>query len=190
MEDMSKKILTISAIVAIIVGGGLTSYFFLSSRTSQSPSLENVFSPQEDTGQETSVYNDSAGFSFKYPKSATITDVTPNDYYSLLNVAKGNEKLTITVKDGKAADIAYPGAQIMGDVSLDAVSAKQYKKDGKLITAGIDNGIVYVIEGPADGGFWENAQETIVSSFTLAESGQSAQSSGQGDIVEEEEVVN
>ncbi len=189
-EDMSKKVLIISAVVAIVVGGGLTSYVLLSPKTKEAPSLENVFSPDEAGSQETGVYNDSSGFSFKYPKGVTVADATPDNYYSLLNVSKGNEKLTITVKDGKASDINYPGAQIMGDASLDSVSAKQYKKDGNLITAGIDNGIVYVIEGPADGGFWENAQNTIVSSFSLSESGQSASSGGQGDIIEEEEVVN
>lgn len=191
---MSKKII-ITLIVLIVltagVGGG---YFLMSLRKETKESPAGNFSlpiPSGQSQETTQVYKDSSGFSFSYPSGIKITDMTPENYYSLLTLTRGKEALKITVKDGGTKDITFSGSQLVGAVTLGGISAKQYKSGNNLITAAQEAGIVYLIEGPADNSYWESAQNAIVSSFALS----SASASGSGtkesidDVSMEEEIV-
>lgn len=208
IRAMSKKVFVLIAILAILVIGGTAGYFVLSPRSKgqsgesgkRSLSLLPKTSKKEEVNADT-LYEDSAGFSFKHPKDIKVADVTPGDdaYYTQLNLAKGNEKIVLTAKDTSAKDVdswlktdsTYSGASLVGATSLGGVSAKQYAKGETLITVAIDQGVVYLIGGPKDGAFWEDVQGALVSSFKFsgtASSG-SASSGSSGAVVEEEEVV-
>ncbi len=149
-------------------------------------------------------YEDASGFSFKYPKDIKIADVTAEDevHYSLLELTEGKEKLVIRVKDTDykkidewlAEDTDGPSGrtEIVGSGSLAGAAASQYTylQAGakRLLSVAIDRGVVYVIDGPADGGYWEETQNIIVSTFVFG-SQPGGGSTGGEVIYEAEEVI-
>lgn len=204
---MSKKpILIILVVLGIVILGGATSYFLFKSKTGSQ--VKNTGQPDtsEKSTETTLVYKDNAGFSFEYPKSIKVKDITPNDdfSYSVLSLTKTGGEIKITVIDttAKTADewikstSGVKGASLVGATTLAGLSAKQYSIDSKLLTVAADNGILYLVEGPKDAGYWEDAQNKIASTFSLTgslstNSGASSSSDApsSGDVVEEEEVV-
>ncbi len=201
---MSKKTLIILAVLVLLGVGGVTGYFVLNGRSSKETGGDRSVSLLPKTSKDEvnadTLYEDSAGFSFKYPKNAKVTDVTPNgdEYYTQLNLTKGSEKVIITLKDTSTktiedwlkGDTVYSGASLVGAASLDGVSAKQYTKGEKLITVAVDGGVIYLIEGLKDDGFWENVQGSIVSTFKFAGAANASNSSsGASDVIYEEEEV-
>lgn len=200
---MPKKIIIIFVIILILAAGIVGGYFFVSSRNKNNQSLKTM---PEKAGQEGGIvagdldYNDASGFYFSYPKSIEVNDVTPDDeiYYSRLNLSKEGEKLVISIYDTDAktpdefinSDFAYKGAALSGAVSLAGVSAKQYATSTKLLTVAIDSGVVYLIDGPKGGSFWEETQNVVTASFGFGTKNGSKDSAGDSGIIyEEEEVV-
>lgn len=206
---MSKRVLLIVVVLVLLTIGGVTGYFVLSSkgtsseaRSGRSFSIIPKTSQKEKTEVKAEVlYEDTSGFSFRYPKGVKVSDVTPEDdtYYSQLNLAEGSEKMTITLKDTSSktidawfkSDPIYSGASLVGATTLGGISAKQYAKSETLITVALDQGILYLIEGPKDGAFWEEAQNAIVPTFSFATASKSSSSSSSSSNIEyeEEEVV-
>ncbi len=205
---MSKKqILIILVVMGIIILGGATSYFLFKSKTGSQVKNTGQSDTSEKSTEATLVYKDNAGFSFEYPKSIKVKDVTPNDdsSYSVLSLTKTGGEIKITVIDttAKTADewikstSGVKEASLVGATTLAGLSAKQYSTSSKLLTVAIDGGILYLVEGPAsqsqggpkDTGFWEDAQNKIASTFSLTESSNSSGTPSSGDVVEEEEVV-
>lgn len=203
---MSKRTLIIIVVLALLAIGGVTGYFILSSR-SGSGGGERVVSLLPKTSKDNekitadTLYEDTAGFSFKHPKDVNVKDVTPDgdEYYTELNLSRGSEKVVLSAKDTSAktaddwlkSDSTYSGASLVGAATLGGISAKQYSKSEKLITVAVDAGVVYLIVGPKDGGFWEEVQGAVISTFKFSgTASSSAGSSGSSDIeYEEEEVI-
>lgn len=191
---MSKKtLIIISAVLLVIVAaaGGV----YLASRyrksTSESPAsffpATNPFVAKEEDVS----YYDESGFSFQYPQSFKISDETPEDssYYTLLVLSKDDQSIKITVKDTADKKTDALG-DLLGALTLDNISAKQYKKGNNLITAAIDQGVLYSIEGPKDGGYWEEVQGKIASTFKFGKQETQAQEVTSNDnTTYEEEVV-
>lgn len=199
---MSKKNLVIVVVVVVLGVAGVTGYFVLGLRSTggeKSTSLLSKISKEEVIAD--TQYEDAAGFSFKHPKNIKVTDVTPDEdeYYTQLDLTKGSEKIVITAKDTLVKSVedwlknddSYSGASLAGAATLGGISAKQYTKEEKLITVAVDLGVLYLIEGPKDGGYWEEVQGALVSTFKFAgASAASGSSSGGSDIIyEEEEIV-
>jgi hypothetical protein len=200
---MSKnKIFFLVIILVIIIGGSLTGYFLFSnkkiSNNSKEASLTNLFQKEEITADLT--YKDSSGFSFQYPASIKVTDVTPNNelFYTSLKLSKGDDNLTINIQDTsfKTADDWFLSEDSTSDlkfsktIDLGGISAKQYSSNSKIITVAVDKGVLYLIEGINDKGYWEKTQEIITSTFSFAgiKTGGGSDSSD-GTIYEEEEVI-
>lgn len=201
---MSKnKILLIVVALAIIIGGGLTGYFLFINKKTQNNIEDfvpgNLFQKEEIRGDLT--YEDSSGFSFKYPNSTAVTDITPQDdvFYTSLKLSKGEEYLTINVKD---TIIKTPDDWILSKdapkdlkffeiVDLGGISAKQYSSNSKIVTIAIDKGVLYLIEGINDKSYWKNTHQIVTSTFAFADStvGKSGGSAVDNTIYEEEEVV-
>lgn len=197
---MSKRLILIFLLVfaASILVGGVIAYFYMNSNKNSTkvpsyiqnaaPDLSNTLSFVKPTADLT--YKDDSGFSFSYPKSVKVSDVTPNDttYYTKLNLAKDSTNLTVSVFDTTALTIddfvknssAYQNATLFGAATLSGMSAKQYSLDGKIITIALDQSVIYLFEGPKDNGFWEETQNIIISSFALAKT---------SSTVEEQEIV-
>ena|SRR6185369_3901525 len=140
-------------------------------------------------------YKDDSGLTFKYPSDATVTDITPNDnsYYTLLDIKRGDKSIRITIKDG---DFKVPAdASLVGAASLGKFPAKQYsyKSGGNdtLATVAVNQGIVYLVEGPKDSGAGEDLENAIVGSVNFGTQ-EAATNSGSGSsetVDEGEEVV-
>jgi len=195
-SQMPKKIVIILISILVLAAAGGAGYWFVTLRNTKN-STEGSNLGGQVPGEKLSadlLYQDASGFSFKYPKSLKVSDVTPADddsYYSRLELVKGEEKLTIAVKDD-SVDSFIKGATLTGATTLGGISAKQYGIDQKLITIASSSGVIYLIEGPKDAGFWEEAQGVVVSTFTLGEKSASEDaggSSGDNTIYEPEEVV-
>ena len=188
MIKKMKKATLISIAVLFLVLSGIGGYFVVSLRKQKTPASQTTTLP-EATVKGDLVYKDESGFSFSYSKGIKVTDITPesDEYYSRLKLAKGNEFLTISVKDAKTS--GYEDSSLVGAVSLAGMPAKQYAKGEKLATVAVDSGVVYLIEGLKDGGYWEDVQNTVALSFTLAEKTSSSGSAVDNAIYEEEEVI-
>lgn len=184
---MSRKLGILIGVV-VLIAAACVGYFIVSSKgkSDSSPFLESKGITTKETATADLEYSDESGFSFKYPKSLRVEDVTPSDdsYYSKVSLVKSGEKLTITVKDEAEktidkfllSDDYYKDATLVGATTLAGISAKEYSIGDKLITIALKDGIVYLIEGNKDAGFWEDAQGVVTSTFTfgLKESGGSS----------------
>mgnify|MGYP001581749236 CR=1 FL=1 len=207
---VSKKILITGSVLLIIIVVA-SSYFLIKSKKkrefteSQTGISINTLNTQ-DLATPDVLYEDSVvGFSIKHPESLTIEDNTPEDelYYISLNLKKGDSMIEVIFKDTEfknlvewlkgSGDITN-SAELVGATSMDTLSVSQYSyqvnANSMLATVGIDKGVLYLIKGPKDGGFWEDSQNIIVSNFSLAKS-QALTSSGSGEAViyEAEEVI-
>lgn len=204
---MSKRTLIATGVIAVVIVAGL-GWALLTKNQGPKSLLETAGTTPKTqaTTEKEETYTDSAGFSFKHPESIAVADKTPNDdaYYTLLTLTSKTSKggpLTIIIKDTSfktvddwlAKDSTAPsGATLAGATSLGGISAKQYTKTGKLWTVAIDSGILYLIEGTRDGGYWDKVQDLAVSSFTLGKPQAPQPASGgsdSGTIYEEEEVI-
>lgn len=211
---MSKKWIILGvSVIFLLVGMGVTAYIVYAPKkevvpSSASSGVEQLQAPDLAGGVKGDlVYKDGSGFSFKYPSSLTVADVTPSakEYYSMLSLTKDAQSGRITVKDttyknlddwlAKSGDIPAKST-LVGAVNLGGVSARQYKVDTKLVTAGIDQGVLYLLDTPAgsvSSTYWDDVHNLIVTSFaftTASSSGSSGSgSSGSSDVTYEEEVV-
>lgn len=155
-------------------------------------------------------YEDEAGFTFEYPESLAVKDITPEDNltYSELEIISGDHagKIIVRVKDAvKCTTVKCFLSENSGgearDISLAGMAGKQVRSDEPAIlqTVVIEDGVEYLIESPLaepDSVFWNKVHNDIVFSFALNETaatGANAQaetSSGGGEsIIEEEEVI-
>lgn len=202
---MSKKtilIIVVALILLLGVGGG---YYYINSSKIGGTKTTGITNPldllknkEEVSGDLT--YEDTSGFLFKYPKGVKVEDITPegDTYYAQLTVSKGNEKITISILDAsyktidewaKGAD-APDGLTLSGATTLGGLSSKQYTTGSKLYTVTVDQGVLYLIEGPKDGGYWEDVQALVIETFAFAGSSTAGGSGGSDNaIYEEEEII-
>lgn len=198
---MNKKIILLISICVLVIAAG-SGYLIVSSRNKSN--FQPVTETESIIPQETVLgdleYSDTSGFSFKYPKSLRVEDITPSDdsYYSKIALTKFGEKLTVTVKDETAktvdeflsSDDYYKNTVLSGATTLAEIPAKGYLLDGKLITIALKDGILYLVEGNKDAGFWEDTQTVVVSTFSFGLKSTGSSSSGDNNTTyEAEEVV-
>ena len=198
---MSKKVIILISVCILLlaIGGGYLIVSLKNKSGSSSAPVSESLTAKEIASADLD-YSDASGFSFKYPKSLRVDDITPSDdsYYSKVSLTKSGSKLTITLKDETAktadeflkSDDYYKNATLSGATTLAGISAKEYALDGKLITIALKDGILYLVEGNKDGGFWEDTQGIVVSTFSFGlKSSGSATSDDSNTTYEPEEVV-
>lgn len=202
---MSKKFVIISIIVGLVVGilGGV--FYFSKKNSNKIKEPSSLGGDLTDNVEEAPLlgdltYDDESGFSFSYPSGIEIEDTTPDDdlYYSELRLRKDGKLIKISVLDTKETNIdtyvkkdtVLGETALYGAVKLGGMPAKQYSTEEALYTMSIDQGVLYMIEGPKDGNYWEKVQGVVVDSFILAgQKSQSESGSVNNTIYEEEEVV-
>jgi len=198
-----KKLIILLAVSGVLIGSLVGVFLFMRGKSIKPEKEGSGLSlPIFENKQKASAdeeYTDEAGFSFKYPKSVKVTDSTPDDdsYYTLLTLSKSDKNILISAMDTKETKIEnwmkkstkYSDASLYGAVTLGGISAKQYSTEDVLITATIDKGVLYLIEGPKDGDFWEDTQAIVIESFAFAGTQKKTESGGSPIIYEEEEVV-
>ena len=196
---MSKKVIVLISLFVLLlaVGGGYLIVSLKSKSGSSSVPVTGSLTTKEIASADLD-YSDASGFSFKYPKSLRVDDITPSDdsYYSKVSLTKSGSKLTVTLKDETAktvdeflkSDDYYKNATLSGATTLAGISAKEYALDGKLMTIALKDGILYLVEGNKDGGFWEDTQGIVVSTFSFGLKS-SGSASDANTTYEPEEVV-
>lgn len=188
------KILAVAIVLGVLTAGGI--YFLVRNQQTSLPAdslndLDSIDEVRTDL-PSTEVYNDEAGFSFRYFSDAEVADIIPNDdsYYSLLNVSKGASSLTVKVQDGTYKPPT--GAKLVGARTLGGMKASQYsyEKNGDtyLVTFANVEGIIYLIESKSDNGYLDSLHTEIADSFMIGS--QTKTSGGSSNIIDEgEEIV-
>lgn len=197
---MSKKYFVVGIVLAVIVLGSIGGYFVFKGNTqsdlndfSQTNSQSYMADSSAQFNDPLISYSDPSGYSFSYPKTMDVKDVTPsdNDYYSAVELSKGNNSLKIDIKTGNIDPYKNDkSSKLVGSTSLAGISTNQYQVGDRLVSVAIDQGVLYVFDGPKDSGYFEDAQGKIISSFKFA--GQASAGSGSAadsNTIYEEEVV-
>lgn len=137
------------------------------------------------------LYQDEAGFSFKYPSDLTVADDTPDDniHYSRLKLKfQDGTMMELVVKDTADQLQAASGAV---DLKFGNMPANQSKINGRLVTAAVSNNIRYQMTSP-DTTYWQKIHSQIAASFVegiVPAKSASGQSAPQDTIYEAEEIV-
>lgn len=207
---MSKKVLIIGGIVIVIIIGVLAFVFIKPKNKVASDISEGSEQAASDFSEEDAtpdvLYEDSSGFSIKHPKSITVEDITPEEkdtpFYTLLDLKRGSEGITVAFKDTEYKTVdemlekdpnAPKNTSLVGASSMAGIAVSQYSYSfegkEKLLSIAIDKGILYLIEGPKDNGFWEKTHNLVISTLAFAGSTPQAASAGENVIYEAEEVI-
>jgi len=202
---MKKRIAVILSI-SILVIGVVGIYIFLKQKAQVMVSAPG--SVPTNPPIELALWEDQAGFSFKYPKELAFNKHDEDqvnyahiEFTSTLHPGK----LIVWAKDTIYADVnswatkdkALAGAPIV-DTTLGGVPAKKIiiaTPIKKLITGAISEQILFTIEGePVEGdSFWTSVSDTVVSSFVFTpiptDTETNASFEDAGPSVDEEEVL-
>ncbi len=204
--------LIIGGVLIVIVAGATIAFLYFSQGQSllssakrplqTIPPLQLSTPTTELDTQAQATYKDTAGFTFKYPTNIIVTDVTPeNDdsYYTLLNLGRDSEKMTVamtdteykTIDDWLAKDSGAPKQPtLIGAISLDGMASRQYTNGGKMWTVSVDKNVLYVFESPKDGGSWDKTHDLFTSTFKFDKSqGSTGDSSSSNTSYEPDETV-
>lgn len=206
-----KKKILIGGLVALLVFGVIGIFFFLKKVK------EDVISPlsqvrQKEKQPELLLWDDEAGFTFKYPQELYIDD-HPEDMenYAHLEITAPKEpggKILILVKDTQIKTIEEwvnqekeaTTASVL-DTTLADIPAKKllFNEPKKVLTAAIDSyeGLFLLELSPGEGEFWPKVYDQILKSFAFKpltkEEQEVLQEVGgeesSGDVVYEEEEV-
>lgn len=183
---MSKKYVVIGTVLLIILLGAAGGYFLFNRNNSTETDETSLTSFGSSLATNDSKFNDpltdfedESGYSFSYPETLKLKDVTPDDenYYSSLELSKDGQMMKVNITVGNIDPYkTNKSASLVGSTTLGGISSNQYSLNGRLFTVAIDQGVLYVIDSPKDNGFWEDAQAKVVSSFKFA--GQPAAGTG------------
>jgi hypothetical protein len=137
-------------------------------------------SPSPTPSQELLIWDDPAGFSFKYPKGVTINNHDEDQinyaHIEITNpVYKG--RIIVWAKDTVATTIAdwlKKEPSLKDAVSIDTTfGGNEAKKvmvkvpTSKQITATLDEDILVMVETELDDAYWQQVNDGIVESFTF-----------------------
>lgn len=173
--------------------------------SSIAPTISVVKMPSEELQE----YVDDSGFSFQYSKDITIKKQEDKDdtlYANLLLVSdQVNGNISIKISDSKLGSLdewlkSTKGATMAGkpnEIKLFGMNAYELKNGKNIVTAALDNGILFTISMDALGNsvFWQNVYEKLINSFSFtvpqtSNEGSTDESQSSGDeIVEEEEII-
>ena len=202
---MKKWLVVLGGIIAL--GGLILSLVFLRPKEKIIPSFTQISTP---AAEKLLVYEDEAGFSFQYPESAQVTDVSgEKEVYSELKITSTQHpgEMKVEIIDSKYASTEdwlekAPQASTAGvsrQIGLGGMAGRQVQLNDprRLITLVIDRGVLFYLESSLEepaGTFWNQVHNHLVSSFQLEGEGKSAttaggSSSAGGEVIYEEEEV-
>lgn len=181
--------------------GIVGAYVFLQQKKKPiEPAAQTQTQPQE----ETALWEDQAGFSFKYPKELSFNkhDEDQENYAHIeFTSATHSGKLIIWAKDTTYPDVSAWVTKdktlvdaISVNTTLGGVPAKKLvitTPAKKLITGAISDKILFTIEAePTEGdSYWTTVSDTIVSSFAFTPTDPTSSVPSEEASYDEEEVV-
>jgi hypothetical protein len=170
-----KKLLLALILGVILIGGGL---FLIFNPLNKNASLLNPLGSQKEEEQvNLKVWEDPAGFSFKYPEQITI-DNHPEDEenYAHLELAQNDHqgKILIWMKDKVEDSLdewveAQEGNPQVFDSELAGQPAKKmaFLSPQKMATVAFDQEVVILVEVFPQDEWWNQTYEQILESFEL-----------------------
>ena len=202
-KSKKKRIIAGIIFAALLISLGVTAYIIYGPKKEAASTTARTSSSSPIGGKVSGdiIYEDASGFSFRYPEGIEVSDETPDEevYYTVLALKREGEEMRVSMQDSEFKTLdgwfegdkqAPKGTTLIGAISLDGVSAKQYNYEGKFLTAAIDEGVLYMIESPKDEVYWDKVHDLFVSGFAFAKPEQDkAQNSGANVIYEAEEVI-
>lgn len=196
------KAIAISVVIILItIIAGF--YILNSEKKPVAPSANQAFvASEKQPSKILKEYSDDAGFSFQYPIDVQINkkDIA-NDTtaYANLAISSSQAKGSISIKvldtafksiDGWFLENKLTAAK---EIKIGAISGKEANMSNKITSAGLDQGVLFVIEvDMQDQKYWQSVYDTILSTFNfvVAESSvpetQSLDESSDDAILEEE----
>lgn len=183
-------------VLVVLAGIGGIYYSRIASNKTQLPEVSTTV-PASPTPEELLVWEDQAGFSFSYPKSL-VRDSHEEDQENYAHIEFSHPdypgSITVWAKDTTAKDITTWVKSVREGTMFDTVFAdKDAKKvlittpKKKVLTATIDDSIVFYVEGEFDqSAFWTKTYDTIISTFTFTVD---AATTVQEATVDEEEIL-
>lgn len=206
-----KKILLIGSGAVIVLVLVVVFFIFQKKQGSSVSPVQGPGITQEKKPENLTTHKDEAGFSFNYPESFIVKDISGSDQtvYSSLEISSSNpeEKMVIKIIDTTFSSVdtwlkskEASGAGSAREITLAGMPGKQiqFTDPRRLVTVVIDEGIMYFIQSPlassaeasAKAEYWNKIHNDIISSFTLDQSQSPAsQAGGEEVIYEEEEVI-
>lgn len=196
---MLKKPLVPGIIICILLVGGIGVYMLWQQK--QKPAAPSSTQTQNQTAEELALWEDQAGFSFKYPKELSFDkhDEDQENYAHIeFTSATHSGRLIVWAKDTTYPDVSswvtkdkFLVDAVAVDTTLGGEPAKKLvitTPAKKLITGAISDQILFTVEAePTEGdSYWTTVSDTIASSFAFLPADTS---SSEATSYDEEEVV-
>lgn len=175
---MSKHVRVFIGIIALtIISGGA---WFLMRSNSDSNLIEKEISIKqaEPLKTQSEIHEDFAGFLFEYPGELKVQEIEMDDdsiYSSLEVVSAEGSKVTLRVADTKLKNLEDWQASFeeknvvisIKDAFFSDIGAKTvvFGAPKEIKTIAVEEGVIYELTGPADGGYFEKVHDEILNSF-------------------------
>ena len=198
-------------IIAVTTGLAFAGLFLVQQQKTSAPTetpLTDIEVQKKLPSKTPKDYTDPSGFSFQYPEDVSLEKKESNDSSVYADIvftskdARGDMKLLINDTSLKTIDEWVtqipPGfdPKNIKDVKLGTMSAKEIKDEKSLMTASLDQGVLFTIHvSLEESDFWIEVYNALLSSFSFSqpEAGNSSvgsSSSSSEDVVfEGEEVI-
>lgn len=133
--------------------------------------------PGSSLAKTTKEFTDAAGFKFSYPENLTLAKNDDEEAYSSLTITSeefdGNTSVLVVDATEKTIDEHMKhlnGVKDIKKVTVAGVEARQFTQGDKLVTATIDNGVLFTFttDGASYKDTWTKVHENIATSFTFA----------------------
>jgi len=195
-----KKPIVVILSISIVCIGAIGAYMFWKQKPAASSTQTQT---QNQTAEELAVWEDQAGFSFKYPKELSFDkhDEDQENYAHIeFTSATHSGRLIIWAKDTTYPDVAIWVTKdktlidaVAVDTTLGGVPAKKLvitTPSKKLTTGAISDQILFTVEAePIEGDtYWTTVLDTITSSFAFTSTNADTSAPSEASY-DEEEVV-
>ena len=175
---MSKPVKLIAAGLIVLATAGWAWWQLKPKPKVSTAQKEISIKPADLPTVSTTSYEDWSGFKFDYPDILTVKEIeldNPQVYSSLELTSTDGKRLTIRVTDADAVNLLdwqktfnrQNSVRTIDQTTLAGLPAirLQYGAPEMVLTAAIDQGIIYQVQSNADDGFWDRTHEDLVASF-------------------------
>lgn len=195
-----KKRMTIILSISILCVGIVGAFIFWKQKPQTTPATQT----QNQAVVELALWEDQAGFSFKYPKTLSFDkhDEDQENYAHIeFTSATHSGRLIVWAKDTTYPDVATwvaKDASLVDAVTVDTTLGKESAKKivmttptKKLITGAISDQILFTVEAEPreEDLYWQNVYDTIIGSFAFVPIDAGTNAPSEEASYDEEEVV-
>src|SRR3989344_2162831 len=175
---MSKPVKLIAAGLIVLATAGWAWWQLKPKPKVSTAQKEISIKPADLPTVSTTSYEDWSGFKFDYPDILTVKEIeldNPQVYSSLELTSTDGKRLTIRVTDADAVNLLdwqktfnrQNSVRTIDQTTLAGLPAirLQYGAPEMVLTAAIDQGIIYQVQSNADDGFWDRTHDDLTSTW-------------------------